>query len=189
MNQNQIEDPHAEPEIRWYCVRSKPKHEHIAAAHLRCAEGIEVFCPRLKLQRSTRRGLAWFTEALFPNYLFAKFDIAKAHAQVKYSQGVAGIVRFGKNYAPLPDTTVEDLRLFMENTELKTVPFSLTEGDTVDIVSGPFRGLNGVIKQLLPARERVKILLEFLGGANLVELELTTVFKQASSPLAIGNLK
>ena len=33
----------------WYCVRTKPKHEHIAAGNLARQAGLEVFCPRLRL--------------------------------------------------------------------------------------------------------------------------------------------
>ena len=49
----------------------------------------------------------------------------------------------------------------------------------MEIVEGPFRGQSGVVKQLLPARERVKVLLEVLGGATEVDLRLTAVFKEA----------
>ena len=171
------------PESKWYCLRSQPKHEHIAAAHLRLCEDVEVYCPRVKIQRSTRRGLVWFTEALFPNYLFARFEMARWHAQVRYAQGVSGILRFGLDYPTVPEQTLTDLRAFMQDAELKTVSYSIAEGDSVEIVEGPFRGQTGVVQQLLPARERVKVLLEVLGGTNRVDLQLTAVFKQA--PLLI----
>ena len=41
-------------EARWYCLRTKPKHEHIAAAHVRLCEGVEVYCPRVRIQRHKR---------------------------------------------------------------------------------------------------------------------------------------
>lgn len=171
--------PENSTDARWYCLRAKPKHEHIAAAHLRLCDGVEVYCPRVRIQRSTRRGLVWFTEALFPNYLFARFEMAQWQAHVRYSQGVSGIVRFGLEYPAVPDKTLEELRNFMSDAELKTVSYVLNEGDSVEIVEGPLRGQNGVVKQLLPARERVKVLLEVLGGTNEVELRLTSVFKEA----------
>lgn len=171
--------PESPSDARWYCLRSKPKHEHIAAAHLRLCEGVEVYCPRVRIQRSTRRGLVWFTEALFPNYLFARFEMARWYSLVRYSQGVSGIVRFGEEYPEVPDKTLEDLRSFMSDAELKTVSYVLSEGDSVEIVEGPLRGQTGVVKQLLPARERVKVLLEVLGGTNEVEIRLTSVFKEA----------
>lgn len=167
-------------EAKWYCLRSQPKHEHIAAARLRQVDGIEVFCPRVKIQRSTRRGLVWFTEALFPNYLFARFEMERWQALVRYSQGVRGIVRFGDEVPVLPDRALEDLRAYMEDTELKTVSFTLAAGDDVEIVEGPFRGQTGMVKQILPARERVKVLLEVLGGVTEVDLRLTAVFKEAA---------
>src|SRR5690349_9446043 len=57
----------------WFCLRSHPKHEHIAAAQLRQIPGVEVFNPQLQLERLTRRGRMRSTESLFVNYLFARF--------------------------------------------------------------------------------------------------------------------
>src|SRR6185312_13830264 len=59
----------------WFCLRTHPKHECVAAAQLRQEANIEVFLPRIRFKRATRCGPAWVTEALFQNYLFAKFDL------------------------------------------------------------------------------------------------------------------
>ena len=88
-------------EPHWYCLRSQPKHEHIAAAHLRQTPGLEVFCPRVRIQRRTQRGLKWFVEAMFPNYLFARFALREHQTMVRYSPGVSGIVHFGQHIAPV----------------------------------------------------------------------------------------
>ena len=56
----------------WFCLRAQPKHEHIAAAHLQKVSEVEVFLPRVRFQRATRQGMAWVTEALFPNYFFSR---------------------------------------------------------------------------------------------------------------------
>lgn len=170
----------AAAEPKWYCLRSQPKHEHIAAAHLRKLGEIEVFCPRVRIQRSTRRGLVWFTEALFPNYLFARFDFPEWQIRVRSCHGVSGLVHFGDKVPEVPGLALEQLRACMDDTELKTVSFTIDEGDDVEIVEGPFRGQTGVVKQLIPARERVKVLLEVLGGSTEVELRLTSVFRDAS---------
>ncbi len=166
-------------EPKWYCLRSQPKHEHIAAAHLRQYEDIQVFCPRVRIQRSTRRGLVWFTEALFPNYLFARFELSRWQARVRTCQGVSGLVHFGDKVPEVSAPALDELRAYMDDAELKTVSYSLAEGDDVEIVEGPLRGQTGIVKQVLPARERVRVLLELLGGTNEVELRLTSVFKEA----------
>lgn len=168
----------------WYCLRSQPKHEHIAAAHLRKIEGVEVYCPRVRMQKSTRRGLIWFTEALFPNYLFARFDLRALLLRIRSSQGVLGLVRFGGGYPDIPASALEDLRRVMLDDELRTVQITVAAGDSVSIVQGPLCGVAGVVTQVLPARERVKVLLEFLGGANEVEVGLADVFRPAPPVLA-----
>jgi transcriptional antiterminator RfaH len=168
-------DPFTTP--HWYCLRSQPKHEHIAAAHLRQFEGVEVFCPRLRFKRSTRRGVIWATEALFPNYLFARFVMAESRAAVRYSRSVSGLVHFGDKYPIISEEIVEGLRAFMEGGELRTVESAVEVGDTVDIVEGPFQGQQGIVHRLLPGRERVRVLLEVLGGTREAEIQLKAIFK------------
>src|ERR1700759_772358 len=97
-------------ESEWYCLRSQPKHEHIAAAHLRLLEGVTVFCPRIRFKRATRQGLAWVTDAMFPGYLFARFDLAAMHRHVRYSHGVSGIVRFADRYPTIEEGALAQLR-------------------------------------------------------------------------------
>lgn len=162
---------------QWYCVRAQPKHEHIAAAHLRRALELEVFCPRIRIQRSTRRGLVWFVEALFPGYFFARFTLGQQRAQVLYTAGVMQIVHFGDYFPHIAASAIDDLRAFIGEDECKLVPHHIADGDDVDVVAGPFRGHSGVVLQVLPARERVKVLLQFLGGENIVELGLSAVFR------------
>src|SRR5580704_14219005 len=87
----------------WYCLRSQPKHEHIAAAHLRLLQDVTVFCPRIRFKRATRQGLVWVTEAMFPSYLFAHFELAEMHRQVRYAHGVTDIVQFGGRYPTIED--------------------------------------------------------------------------------------
>ena len=63
-------DSGSEDEMKWYCVQVGPKREHIAAANLQVEEGVEVFCPRIRYRKKTRRGVIWFVEAMFPCLLY-----------------------------------------------------------------------------------------------------------------------
>ena len=49
----------------WYCLRSQPKHEHIAAVYIRKHLGVESFAPRIRFQQVRQQRKAWMTEALF----------------------------------------------------------------------------------------------------------------------------
>ena len=95
----------------WFCVRSQPKHEHIAAAHLKGDPDLEVFLPRIRFKRATRRGPVWFTEALFPNYLFTRFDLAACLRRVCHAWGVRGVVHFGDRGPIVPEAVIEELRV------------------------------------------------------------------------------
>ena len=55
-----VESPALSSMPAWFCVRSQPKREHIAAAHLRNLVEVEVFCPRLRIRKATRRGGCYF---------------------------------------------------------------------------------------------------------------------------------
>jgi transcriptional antiterminator RfaH len=171
-------------ESGWFCLRSQPKHEHIAAAHLRMLERVAVFCPRIRFKRSTRKGPAWVTEAMFPGYLFARFELTEMHRQVRYAHGVSGIVQFGERYAIIDDQALAHLRVYSDDVQIKEFSYGLSEGDQVKIVQGVFVGLEAVVTQLVPARERVKILMEFLGRKVEAEVRCTGVLLEATHPLA-----
>src|ERR1700690_4032593 len=93
----------------WFCLRTLPKHEHIAAAQLRNEAGIEVFLPRIRFKRVTRCGPAWVTEALFQNYLFAKFDLLVSLRHVQAARGVRGVVHFGSRWPTIPEAAIKEL--------------------------------------------------------------------------------
>ena len=169
---------------QWYCLRSQPKHEHIAAAHLRMLESVTVFCPRIRFKRTTRQGSVWVTEALFPGYLFAHFELTEMHRQVRYAHGVSGIVHFGGRYPTIEDRAVAQLREFSGAEEIRELNYELSQGDPVKIVEGAFVGLEAVVTQIVPAKQRIKILVDFLGRKVHAEVEHASVLLEAAHPLA-----
>lgn len=170
---NQIEKP------AWYCLRTQVKREHIAVAGLEMEERVEVFCPRVRYQKMTKRGKVWFVEAMFPNYVFARFDWDRDFRLVQSSMGVAGLVHFGQEYPALDDQIVADLRAQLTESDLKVFNDALIPGDKVTIADGPFMGIQAVVKQLLPARMRVKLLLDFLGQPTETEIEAEKLYKES----------
>jgi transcriptional antiterminator RfaH len=86
----------------------------------------------------------------------------------------------------VPDDVVADLRRTMDEREVRSITRALAVGDEVQVTAGPLAGLQVVVQQLLPARERVKVLLDFLGRrveAEVATTELTTEWKH---PLSAG---
>lgn len=159
----------------WACIRTHPKHEHIAAAQLSHVPGVEVFNPQLQLERQTRRGRMRSTESLFVNYLFARFVIETTLERVRYTPSVKAVVQFGERIATIPDPVIEDLRkTLLENADTIFTDAPVA-GDEAEISSGPFEGEEGVIVRVLPARERVEILLDVMGRQLPTEFSLSSI--------------
>lgn len=152
-----------EEQALWFCLKTQPKHEHLAAVSLRTLLQVETFSPRLRFRKPTKRGAVWFVESLFPGYLFARFNYRELHRQVQYAPGISSIVHFGDRVAVLDGPTIAALRQVGGDDEVVIIDPEFHVGDTVQIVEGAFQGLEAVITQLLPAKDRVKVLLDFLG--------------------------
>jgi transcription antitermination factor NusG len=120
----------------------------------------------------TQRGPVWFVEAMFPGYLFAKFIYSTQHRAVESSHGIRGIVHFGDRLATLPENIVTALQSRVGAEEVVTLDCSIKVGQSVEIIEGPFRGLEVVVTNLLPAKERIRVLFEFLGRP--LEIEIST---------------
>ena len=169
------------PVTEWFCLRSQPKHEHIAAAHLRQLAGIEVFLPRIRFKRATVRGAVWSTEALFPGYLFARFTWPAELRAVQHARGVSGIVRFGDRWPTIADEIIADLRAALGPEELRVLDAALVPGDVVRIAGGSLRGLLAVVAQVRSGRDRVAVLMEFLGRQTMVELPSASLIREGES--------
>jgi transcriptional antiterminator RfaH len=156
----------------WFCLRTQPKREHIAASGLRRQFGIRCLSPRLRFRKATRRGAVWFVEPMFPGYLFAEFLYSSRHRAVEHASGVNGIVHFGEYLATIDPTVVSALEERAGDEGVVTIDPEIRTGQSVQITEGPFQGLEAVVTRVLPARQRVKVLLEFLGRS--VETEIST---------------
>lgn len=156
----------------WFCLMTQPKREHLAATALRRQFGVECFSPRLRFQRMTQRGPVWFVEAMFPGYLFAKFVYSTQHRAVENSHGIRGIVHFGDRLATLPENIVTALQSRVGAEEIVTLDCSIKVGQSVQIVEGPFRGLEVVVTHLLSAKDRIRVLFDFLGRS--MEMDVST---------------
>ena len=162
----------------WFCLRSQPKHEHIAAGHLRKMDGVEVFLPRIRFQRTTRQGLVWVTEALFPNYLFARFDW---HLSLRQVQAARRGQRRGAFWSALAGDRGgghRGLKQAIGPEELHVISATLHPGDAVEIAEGAMRGLHAVVSRVLPSRARVAVLLEFLGRQTTIEVPANLIIKE-----------
>lgn len=177
----QLMHARADSSLAWFCLHSQPKHEHIAAGHLRQMD-VEVLNPRLRFKRLTRYGPVVVTEALFPGYLFARFDLGTSLPRVKYAPGVKTVVHFGPRWPKVPDHVIGQIRDTIGADEVRLVPSGLNPGDSVQIAGGALHGLEAVINQVLPGKQRVLVLMDFLGRQTTVELDASRVVRIGGKP-------
>src|ERR1700683_5617712 len=112
----------------WYCARTKPKHEHIAAANVGKHLGLEVFHPRFRMERVTQRGVMRVVEPLFPCYIFVRCFLAESMDSIRPVAGVSSLVHFGRRIPAVPDGAIEELRRCFEWEETMAVADSLRPG-------------------------------------------------------------
>lgn len=159
----------------WYCARTKPKHEHIAAANLRKNLALEVFHPRLRIERATRRGVVRVSEPLFPCYIFFRCMISEKLTEIRRTNGVNTVVHFGDRIPRIADTVIEELKECFEGEETMTVEDRLSPGDEVVVAEGAFCGMRAFVLRVMPARKRVQVLLDVLGRPTPAELDENSV--------------
>jgi transcriptional antiterminator RfaH len=167
--------------LAWYCARTKPKHEHIAAANLRRNLGLEVFHPRLRIERASQRGVMRIVEPLFPCYVFIRCVLEEKFNDIKHASGISSLVHFGQKIPAVPDPIIEELRECFEADDPMTVEDRISPADEVIFVDGAFTGMRAFVLRVMPAKKRVQVLLEVLGGPTPVEVERSAIVLERST--------
>lgn len=151
--------------LKWFCLRAEGRREHIAAMNLVQRMGVEAFAPRIRVRKEKRRGgVMQTTEALFPGYLFARFDYQNQCRHVISARGVVGLVAFGGQPPSLPDDTMTQLRQYSASESSLPVSPIFEEGQWVRVAAGCFRGSQGkVLNAVSSGQSRICVLLNLLG--------------------------
>jgi transcriptional antiterminator RfaH len=168
--------------LAWYCSRTKPKHDHIAAANLRKNLGLEVFSPRLRSEQTTIRGvIKSITEPVFPGYVFVRCAIEEHLDQIRHTSGIGGLVNFGGRIPTVPADVLEDLKSCFGAEEVLNLQKDPAPGDGVTLAGGAFQGMQAIVLRCWPARRRVQVLLEILGRPTPLEVDRSLLTLHGSS--------
>jgi transcriptional antiterminator RfaH len=161
--------------MSWYCLHTAPRQENKVATLLKRELDLDVFAPRIRFRRMRAGRPLWTTEALFPGYLFAQFDYLERRRQINALPGVTSIVHFGEHPAEVGEPIMNDLRTLVRDEETLEVAADPQPGSEVFIASGAMSGLRALVTRVMPARQRIAVLLELLGMQREVEIETTRV--------------
>src|ERR1017187_1433989 len=159
------------PERAWYCVRTQYHREALADCSLREMMKVECFLPRIRYKKAQRQRV----EPLFPGYLFASFNLGQSLRKIHYCQGVSTVVHFGHYWPTIPAAALQQIRDLIGADGIKDLKDPFQAGDQVEVLGGPFMGVEAIVSRVVPAQQRICVLLEFLGRQAMVQLELKDV--------------
>ena len=105
---------------------------------------------------------------IFPGYVIVKMIMTdESWYAVRNIRGCTGFV--GPSSKPVPLTETEVARLGIEQREIEV---SYKVGDSVNITDGPLEGFIGVVEEMDPEKNRVRVMVSMFGRDTPVELEL-----------------
>lgn len=114
-----------------------------------------------------------YESKIMPCYVFVKLVYSnQLWFMLTNTRGVTGFVGPNGKAWPLDDDEVKRLRL-----EEFVVNFDMVVGDDVRVVSGPFEGLVGVIKEIDVTRQKAQVLLNMFGRETSVDMDFVQLEK------------
>ena len=99
---------------------------------------------------------------------------------VKDTPRVTGFVGGGDRPPPIPDEDVEKMTQQMKEGAEKPKPkprIMFEEGEAVRVITGPFANFNGYVDEVLPEKEKVRVMVQVFGRATPVVLDYVHVEK------------
>ena len=146
----------------WFAVRTRPRCESSVAGQL-AREGLETFSPLVIIRSEKKQEIP---EPLFPGYLFLRMDLETFRTELLGARsGIFGWVRFGDSIPSVPDEVIS--RLMQRVRDINGSGGLWTRfgiGDIVRVMAGKLDCLGVVTREPASPRERVKVLLDFMGG-------------------------
>ena len=166
-------------EAKWYVVHTYSGYENaVAAAILKAAENRrmtdlirEVNIPMETVTEYTDAGEKTVERKVFPGYVLVKMIMTdESWHLVRNVRGATGFV--GSDDKAVPLTEQEIINLGVERQEIVV---GYTIGDRVKVSDGPLAGFYGVVDELEPEKDRVRVVVSMFGRETPVDLELDQV--------------
>lgn len=160
----------------WYLVQCRVGKEYFTANILRKIVNVFVYLPESQIYSHGEVRLIPF----FPGYFFISDDMQKVsrHA-INSSPGVLRLVGFDGDPQPIPHFVIEMIAERIEELKELKYQFShdLRRGDKVRMKEGPLQELEMVFLQPMSTRNRVYVLLEFMGRLKKISVDVGVLEK------------
>jgi transcriptional antiterminator RfaH len=165
---------------QWYLVYCKPHKELRVAKLLSDWFEIATYFPIIHGRAQAR------DQPLFPGYLFVQVNLDHlAPNAINMVPGVLQLVTFGNTAQPVRPSLIEALREQVSQINAKGgFPcHQFRPNDVVCVQRGPLRGLEAIFVGPMHSSDRVRILIEFLGRMNEVEVDASSIERANLRPI------
>ena len=143
----------------WFVIYTKSRIEKKVAELLQ-KNGVEVFCPLVKLKKNWSDRSKIVETPLFNSYVFVK--LSEKDRNVVFN--VPGVIRYVfwlKKPALARDSEIEKLKSVLHETMDSFTIENYQIGETIKISVGDFKGLDGVIEK--QSKNKLHVILENVG--------------------------
>jgi transcriptional antiterminator RfaH len=163
--------------LKWFVVQSKPREEERALYFLE-EKGFDTYLPIMEVINIRGFKNSTTEKALFPGYLFCRFNPDDSVAHVRWTRGVKKILPESVSPIPVDNDVVEAIHsLEQHDGVIRQKP--LQQNDRIRIARGPMKDILGVFDHWTSDDGRVKVLLNFINYQASVELHHSLVEKVA----------
>lgn len=152
----------------WYAIYTKPRHEKKVYQQL-IEKDISAFLPTTKSLRQWKDRRKWVEMPLFTSYVFINI-LLKNKLEALETHGVVKMVSFGGVPASIPDWQIEQLKKVISQPESLRLEQYLKEGDTVEVIEGPLKGVKGYLREIR-GETRVAILIDGIYQSASFEMQ------------------
>lgn len=157
----------------WFAIYTKSRMEKKVADRL-ADQHIEVYCPTQTVLRQWSDRKKKVKVAVFPSYVFVKFQDDHERLKILQTPGVVNFVRYLGEDARIRPIEIDAIQnLLGEYEEVSLEP--IKEGDKVQIQHGGMKGQEG--KVILTQKDRVIVYIESLGLSLKAKLSKAKVKK------------
>lgn len=159
----------------WFAFYTRARQEK--KVHARFQErGLQSYLPVVPRARQWHDRVKVLEWPLYPSYVFAQFPLTMLY-EVLCVPGVACVVRVAGRPVPVSQKEIDNIRRFvgaLTTTGVDPEPVPLHEGQRVRIVSGPFEGIEGIVREVR-GRRRVLVGLPAIGFGFQVDVATEAV--------------
>ncbi len=174
-----------EKRFRWYIIHTYSGYEDKVKKSIEeraKAKGLsdkieEIVVPTREVIELKKGKRVSTKKRVFPGYIMIKMILDDdTWYLIRRTPWVTGFVGTGKKPTPIPEEEVEEVLNRIASKGGKSDQ-EFMKGDYVKVIDGPFENFTGVVEEVYPDKQKLRVLVSIFGRSTPVELDYLQVEK------------